>query len=118
MDGPTGLRLIRYWITRADGPGYLNRWPFGPKNRNATLVENRYETSARVPDNFEIRPVLRIVPPLSSGLSHPFESCPEITVVSADDSVMIVWEANRRQSKLVTGIIIEDDVSITFSQFA
>jgi len=30
--------------------------PFGPKNRNATLVENRYETSARIPDNFEIRP--------------------------------------------------------------
>ena len=58
MDGPTGLRLIRYWITRADGPGYLNRWPFGPKNRNATLVENRYETGARIPDNFEIRPVL------------------------------------------------------------
>jgi hypothetical protein len=30
--------------------------PFGPKNRYAFLVENRYETRARIPDNFEIRP--------------------------------------------------------------
>ena len=42
MDGPTGLRLIRYWITRADGPGYLNRWPFGPKNGlKQTLTGNK-----------------------------------------------------------------------------
>jgi hypothetical protein len=52
------------------------------------------------------------------GQSHALESCPEVTVVSADYRMLILGEANRRKSKLVTGIVIEDDVSVTFRPFA